>query len=99
MTDHSRFVGDAADIKITTGPRTSEARIKTTHLGLQEMRIAAGLTQEDVAEHTGMRRAHISRLENSTDARLSTILSYVEAVGGRLELVLGDRRETLKRVA
>lgn len=100
MTDHSRFVGDARDLTITPGPRApKEPRIKTTDLKLQEMRIRAGLTQEEVAEKIGMRRAHISRLENSQDARLSTVVDYLEAIGGRVEFVLDDHRETLKRVA
>ena len=100
MTDHSRFVGDSSDLKITPGPPApNEPRVKTTDLRLQEMRLHAGLTQDEVAEKTGMRRAHISRLENSQDARLSTIVSYLEAIGGHVVFEIGDRRETLKRVA
>lgn len=102
MTDHSRFVGDARDLKIThnTKPGTPrEPRFSTTNLKLRELREHAGLTQEQVSEITGIRRAYISRLENSNDAKLSTIVSYLAAIGGSVEFVLEGRRETLQRVA
>lgn len=102
MTDHSRFVGDSSDLKITRapGPRPPEEPwFDTTNLRLKELRHHAGLTQAQVAEKIGMRSAHISRLEGSEDARLSTIIAYVSALGGQVVLELPDRREELRRVA
>ena len=100
MTQRSRFIGNVSDLKIMPGPPAPhEPRINTSNLGLRELRLHAGLTQEQVAEKTGMRRAHISRLENSNDARLSTIVNYLDAIGGTVEFVIDGRRETLQRVA
>ena len=46
-----------------------------------------------------MHRSHIARLENSEDARLSTIIAYVSALGGQIVLELPGHREELRRVA
>jgi len=102
MTDHNRFVGDARDLKITHNTRPGsprEPRFSTTNLKLREMRTRAGLTQEQVSEKTGISRAYISRLENSNDAKLSTIVSYLAAIGGTVVLELDGHREPLERVA
>lgn len=56
---------------------------------LIKMRRAAGLTQEEVAERMGTKKASISRLE-SVDAehspKLETIAKYARAVGYRLDI-------------
>jgi predicted transcriptional regulator len=54
---------------------------------LHEMRTAMGYTQTQLAEVLGMSQSGISRLEGQTDMLLSTLRSYVEALGGKLELV------------
>ena len=54
MTDHSRFVGDSSDLKITPGPaRPKEPLGNTTNLKLKELRLHAGLTHAQAAQKTG----------------------------------------------
>jgi len=102
MTRKNRFIGDVSDLKITPAPGpppTQEPWFDTTNLKLKELRHHAGLTQAQVAEKIGMRAAHISRLENSDDARLSTIIAYVSALGGQVVLELPGHREELRQVS
>jgi hypothetical protein len=55
---------------------------------LSELRTARGLSQATVGAHLGMNQSEVSRLERRRDMRLSTLRSYVEAVGGWLRLVV-----------
>ena len=54
---------------------------------LQDMRKARKLTQESMAELLGIRQDSVSRLEKRADLLLSTLRSYVKAMGGDLKLV------------
>jgi DNA-binding XRE family transcriptional regulator len=55
---------------------------------LRDLRIAALQTQADMAQALGVRQDTISRLEQRSDMLLSTMRRYVEAMGGRLDLVV-----------
>lgn len=55
---------------------------------LQALRKARELTQERMAELLGVGQDSISQLENRTDMLLSTLRSYVEAMGGSLDLIV-----------
>lgn len=63
---------------------------------LRELREAAGLTQEQLAERLGVSQRQVSKIERGdvNNARVGTIRGYVEAVGGdlALEIVSGDSR-------
>ncbi len=54
---------------------------------LRDLRRAMELTQEDLATKLHVRQDSVSRLEKRSDMLLSTLRGYVEAMGGRLELV------------
>lgn len=57
-------------------------------IGLAELRDRIRLlTQVTVAERLGMKQPHVSRIENQDDLLISTLRRYVDALGGRLELV------------
>ncbi len=62
--------------------------LRAEYLTLQELRKSAGLTQVNVSQTLGIPQSNVSRLENSSDMLLSTLRSYIEAVGGRLNLVV-----------
>jgi transcriptional regulator with XRE-family HTH domain len=62
--------------------------LRAEYLTLQELRKEAGLTQVSVSEILGIPQSNVSRLESSSDMLLSTLRSYVEAVGGKLNLVI-----------
>ena len=55
---------------------------------LRRLRKARKLTQARLAELLGMRQDSVSRLERRSDLLLSTLRSYVEAMGGSLKLVV-----------
>lgn len=55
---------------------------------LTQVRTARGLSQAAVGVHLGMNQSEVSRLERRRDLRLSTLRKYVEAVGGRLRLIV-----------
>ena len=54
---------------------------------LQELRQARKLSQEAIATVLGAKQASISKLEHRTDMYVSTLRSYIEAMGGTLEIV------------
>ena len=54
---------------------------------LQELRQARHLSQERLAELLLTKQANISRIERRTDMYISTLRSYVEALGGELDIV------------
>lgn len=56
--------------------------------GLRELRRITGKAQADIASALNIRQPSVSQLEKQTDMYLSTLRSYVEAVGGKLELTV-----------
>jgi len=56
--------------------------------GLRELREIAGKAQLDVAAALHIKQPSVSKIEKQTDMYLSTLRGYVEAIGGRLELVV-----------
>jgi DNA-binding XRE family transcriptional regulator len=70
--------------------RKVEARAQeliAEQLTLQDLRKAQKLTQEQMATVLNIGQDSISRLEKRSDMMLSTMRSYVEAMGGSLELI------------
>ena len=63
------------------------AQLRAEEMSLRELRRAHKLTQERIAETLGIGQDQVSRLEQRSDLLLSTLRSYVEAMGGRLTLV------------
>ena len=53
---------------------------------LHQLRQAREMTQTRLAEVLEMDQGNISKLEKRTDMYLSTLRSYVEAMGGALEI-------------
>jgi len=53
---------------------------------LAQLRNARRLTQAQLASVLGVSQAQVSRVENQADLYLSTLRSYVQAMGGELEL-------------
>ncbi len=57
-------------------------------LTLRNLRKARKQTQERVAEKLGINQENVSRLERRSDLLISTLSDYVEAMGGKLSLVV-----------
>jgi DNA-binding XRE family transcriptional regulator len=56
-------------------------------LALRDLRKAHHRTQASLAKQLGITQDGVSRLEKRSDLLLSTLRSYVEAMGGNLRLV------------
>jgi transcriptional regulator with XRE-family HTH domain len=57
-------------------------------IALNELRERRGITQQQVAEHLETSRPNVSRIEREDDVRVTTLLRYVTALGGELELAV-----------
>jgi transcriptional regulator with XRE-family HTH domain len=55
---------------------------------LKALRESLGLNQEDLAKRLGIDQGAVSRMENRTDLKVSTIKRYIKACGGELTLRL-----------
>jgi transcriptional regulator with XRE-family HTH domain len=55
---------------------------------LRELRKAAGKAQAEIAATLKIKQPSVSKIEKQTDMYLSTLRSYVEAIGGELDLVV-----------
>ena len=66
---------------------TRAAAMIADEQSLQDLRRAHGVTQAAMAEALGIGQDGVSRLEQRSDMRLSTLRGYVEALGGRLSIV------------
>lgn len=68
-----------------------KARKKTMEMiaamPLYELRQARHLSQEKLATILEKKQAAISRIEKQTDMYISTLRSYIEAMGGKLEII------------
>lgn len=63
--------------------------------------MSLGKTQVEVAERAGMKQGDVSTLERRSDLKLSTLVRYVAALGGSVEVsvVVGSRRYLLDLVS
>lgn len=88
MTTTSNFEELRAQMTPERRERNRAAAMKMlAAMPLAELRAARRMTQETLAEAYGAQQATISKLENRTDAYVSTIRRYIEAMGGTLEIV------------
>jgi DNA-binding XRE family transcriptional regulator len=61
---------------------------RTYAMGLAALRQAADLTQAELARRLGVTQAAISRVEQPHDLLLSTLNSYLGAIGGRASVIV-----------
>ena len=66
--------------------RFEELREEVESLG--ELRRAAGKAQAEIASTLKIKQPSVSKIENQADMYLSTLKSYVEAIGGQLDLIV-----------
>ncbi len=67
--------------------------------GLRELRQIAGKAQLEIATTLNIKQPSVSKIEKQTDMYLSTLRSYVEAVGGTLELLVKLPQHPLLRIS
>jgi DNA-binding XRE family transcriptional regulator len=64
------------------------AQLIEDEMTLRDLRKAHELTQDRIAETLRISQDGVSRIEKRSDFLLSTLRSYVEAMGGKLRLVV-----------
>ncbi len=64
------------------------AELIAEEVALKDLRKAKCVTQEQLAKRLGGRQVYVSRLEQRTDMKLSTLRDYVSALGGDLQLIV-----------
>jgi predicted transcriptional regulator len=90
MSGHRNFK-ELRDRLVAESPesegRIAEARNEFEQaMSLAELRHARQLTQVQLAQALDVQQPAISRIEHQTDVYLSTLRSYVEALGGELQI-------------
>ena len=63
------------------------AQLIAEEMTLREVRKACRLTQQKVAKSLHIGQEGVSKIEKRSDLLISTLRSYVQAMGGRLSLV------------
>ena len=96
-----------SDLKNRTIPPERQEQIREKveqellEMDLRAVRELLGKTQADVAATLPMTQSEVSRLERRQDIRVSTLRRFVEALGGKLEIVasFGDKKVRLRSVS
>ena len=80
---------------IAAMPKARQKKIKARakelieeYESLRALRKDVRLSQQRIAKKLGISQPAVSKMEHQTDMNLSTIRSYVEALGGELDLVI-----------
>jgi transcriptional regulator with XRE-family HTH domain len=63
------------------------AELYEEEMTLRELRQAHQLTQAAIAEKLHIKQPSVARIEQQSDLLLSTLRSYVQAMGGELDIV------------
>ena len=66
---------------------SSKARAMLQDMALAELRQARRLSQEELAATLQIKQAGVSKMEKRTDMYLSTLRRFIEAMGGKLDIV------------
>lgn len=64
-------------------------------IDLAAMRRATGLTQTQLAANLGVGQAQISKVERQDDMLISTLMSYLKALGATASLVIEFGQQTM----
>ena len=99
MSDEGQFVRANERIaRLAARPGLAEGVARTRRemaeadrayaVGLAAMRKAAERTQVEIAQKLGVSQARVSQIEQNQDMLLSTLNSYLEAIGGHATLVI-----------
>ena len=78
----------ALDPARRTGIEAEAEHLYGEYLTLKELRKAQDLTQVQLAQTLGIRQSTLAQMEKRNDLMLSTLRSYVQAMGGDLQLLV-----------
>lgn len=90
-SDLTKTWSSARRAAVEAEKRALEAEAAT----LEELRVALGISQEELADLLEVQQPAISKLERRNDMRVSTLREVIEALGGELKLVAKFRDRTV----
>ena len=88
MSGRNSFRELTKELKSTRRRRIDDMKSELlAEMPLHELRRARELTQRDLAEKLKVKQPAVSKLEQRADVYISSLRSYIEAVGGKLKIV------------
>lgn len=88
MSGHRPFSELAKDFGPERHRRVKAMKAKlAADMPLHELRRARAFTQEDLARTLNVKQPAIAKLEQRADVYVSSLRSYIEAVGGQLKII------------
>ncbi len=86
-TKFSELVERSREKNPNWGANVGEYRLAMEDaVALGKLRESRNVTQVNLAAELGISQGNVSRMENRSEMYLSTLRSYIEALGGRLEI-------------
>ncbi len=88
MTGHRPF----AELKKNWGSdrqarnHARKAELAVEYSTLEELRVALGLSQEELAQRLDVQQPSVSKLTRQSDMRISTLRGLIQAMGGELHV-------------
>jgi hypothetical protein len=76
--------------------RKRTAELIAEEATLRQLREARERSQEEVAKKLHIKQAAVSKLERRTDMYLSTLRGFIEAMGGKLEIIARFPNQTIR---
>ena len=99
MSGHKPFKTLVEKLETTPEERAAldyERQIMSDMVTLTDLRRARGVTQEELARAWEVSQEHVARVGREKDVYLSTLRSYIESLGGRLEMTAVFPDQTIK---
>lgn len=63
-----------------------KAELATQYATLEELRLALGMSQEELARRLDVQQPAVSKLTSRSDMKISTLRDLIEAMGGELHV-------------
>jgi predicted transcriptional regulator len=97
MTGHRPFSDLKKNWSADRRQRNAErkAELAVEYATLEQLRVALGISQEELADLLDVQQPAISKLLRRNDMRVSTLRDLIEALGGELKLVAKFRDRTV----
>jgi transcriptional regulator with XRE-family HTH domain len=86
MTRKFSVLREKMSRKARAGAR-ARADAMIAEMALPELRRALKVSQEDLAKLLEVTQANVSKIEGRSDLHLSTLVAYIEALGGEVEIL------------
>ncbi len=99
MSGHKPFKTLVDKLEATPEGRAAldyERQIMRDMVALTDLRQACGVTQEELVRAWEVSQENVSRVEREKDVYLSTLRTYVAALGGHLELTAVFPDQTIR---